>query len=529
MLGLRIYRTLFLLALGSVFCSRATAQVRMEHSAPWLGGDLSLQIEGAQPASYVRWLVAPTAGSFMLPFGELELERSTIQVLAGSTTDSNGSSAVSLSLDALTYAVEEELHIQTLVADATHPSGFVLGEAKHLRVLGPRFYVGCRGVNAASQAENGALLAISEDSGSTIFEIGHGRVLTGERGHGRAAPRFSANMDVGAVMISPSELLLFDPFFGTELARIPFATASRDIFVHPDTTGVWVLDQGSGPSRVNYVDFDTLTVTNQIFLQQPVSWYWCATEDGREAWIGEHYSFTGQTAALRFNLETGQVGESIPLGAVSNSRFTDLTCAAGQVFVGTATQTGMGNWFGYRSRIQFAAGGHVVTTDSAFTTEFSMFTAAPDARAVLFSNFMPEIPAGSLSAQRLAVPTVTHTFASPWVYLHVDALAVEGTGLWVLDSSNNEPPTATDPGRLYHLDLLTHIWRQHPTDWHFVGPVAMSLLKGPTHNTIGLITESEPAPISITPKLWMINTATGMERTVLVRSGVDSVSGIGRP
>ncbi len=501
----------------------------MEHSAPWLGGDLSLQIEGAQPSSQVRWLVAPTAGSLMLPFGELELERSTIQAFAGSTTDSNGSSSVSLSLDALTYAAEDELHIQTLVVDVTQPSGFVLGEAKHLRVLGPRFYVGCRGEDTPPQAENGALLAISEDSGSTIFEIVHNRVLTGERGHGRATPRFSANMDVGAVMISPSELLLFDPFFGTELARIPFATASRDIFVHPDTTGVWVLDQGSGPSRVNLVDFDTLTITNQVFLQQPVSWYWCATEDGREAWIGEHYSFTGQTAALRFNLETGQVGESIPLGTVGNARFTDLTCAAGQVFVGTATQAGIGNWFGYRSRIQFTAGGHFVTTDSAFTTEFSMFTAVPDAGAMLFSSIMPEIPAWSLSAQRLAVPTVTHPFALPWVYLRVASTAVEGTGVWVLDSSNNEPPTATDPGRLYHLDLLTQSWRQHPTEWFYVGPVGMSLLKGSAHNTIGLITESEPAPISITPKLWMINTTTGMERTGPVRSGVDLVSGIGIP
>ena len=126
-------------------CSSATtglaSQATLRHTAPKLGSVLEIELGGAAPFAHVALLASPRPGNHSTTWGQLELERAQLTVLATGSTDVNGRWTFQATLPSDPGLAETPMHVQALV-DPFGAAPPELSAALHLRWLGSRAYVG---------------------------------------------------------------------------------------------------------------------------------------------------------------------------------------------------------------------------------------------------------------------------------------------------------------------------------------------------------------------------------------------------
>jgi len=522
-------RALYAVAMALALAAQGPAQVpTLDHGPPFIGSTLDLVVDGAPPGAKVTYLHSPNAGSLSTPYGTLELERSSAARIGSLHVDANGHGVLQIALPLDPALVQTEAHYQALVEDPSAPANAVLTGSVSLRFLGPRVYVGTRGRSAGPNGPlTGALEMIDASSDTLVGRIDYsGPVPAGE---GRAEPVFSANYARGAVMASPSELVLFDPFFGATIGVLACDGASRTLLASPDGSRAHVLETSvGGGARIRSVDLAQGQVVAEVVLPVETTSLWCLDEVSNTAFVTE-LSMVGETRVRTVDLDSGTFSGATIVGGAGSTIFRDLLVADGQLFAATRT-TDVGTDFeGRLSRTTLPLASSTIQTTAFYRQEVNQL-APVAALNLLLAFFMdPIIPHGALRKTRLSGSASWPGCGLPWVYLHVDGLAVDGTSVWVIDSAGNEPPGGGEPGQLYELKPRTNTWTTYPRSWPFEGPTSVVVLADGLVHKVYVTAPGQDSPINIAPELLSIDLSNSAEASVTIGWAPESLRVIPLP
>jgi hypothetical protein len=271
----------------------------LTHSAPFVGRTLTIQVEGAPANATVDLFLSPSAGTCTTPYGDLVLACSDLHEVATGISSATGTWSVDFPVPLDAALAETEQHYQAIVDDPSGPTGRVLSDAIHMRLLGPRMYAGhAGGFDVYSAVDK--TIATHVDYTPGVF----------------AKPVFDASFSRGAVMSTSRELLFFDPFFGGVQGTIPFATdCSSTLITDASHSTIYVLETGGdAAARIHAIEFSTGAETSYLDLPNPVGGSWCEGSPGVEMFVGEA-ELTGQ-ASIRLigmnplaDLGSGIVGD----------------------------------------------------------------------------------------------------------------------------------------------------------------------------------------------------------------------------
>jgi len=226
----------------------ASAQAHLEHSAPWLGRTLDLDVVGAPANQTVELLYSPSRTSIPTPLGTLELRRRALRRLGVRTSDGSGHATFHIAVPLDPALADQEAHFQAIVTDPAAPAGRTLMNASHLRLLGTRLYAHER--SRYPDPIQGGLEIVDAVHGAVSARVDFGPVDDAELTNEEGKPVFSANFAVGAVMATSTRLVFFDPFFGTTRAEVPVAPSSRILWTDAAGARVYVLEKGSSAPPV---------------------------------------------------------------------------------------------------------------------------------------------------------------------------------------------------------------------------------------------------------------------------------------
>ncbi len=334
--------TLLALASGTSPLARAQgAGPHLEHGAPWLGSDLTLAVVGAPPHTLVRLLESDVAGALATPYGLLELERTSVHVVAAGQSDASGRFEASLPIPLDPALAETFVHYQALVDDATAPAGAVLTAALHLRRVGPRFYAGSQGIGADVSAgpEPGGLAIVSAVTREVVATVDYGVPASGSPATSTdAQPVFADDLSRGAVMASPTRLILFDPFTGANLGTLAFESSSRKL-ARGARGAVFVLSPGQHgagqPARLHAVDLATATVVSTLELPRASTGQWIWNRDRDEVVVVELDGDPAWRYLRRISLQGPVDLGAVALGGQGSLGVTGLASSGDLVLAGT--------------------------------------------------------------------------------------------------------------------------------------------------------------------------------------------------
>lgn len=508
---------LALVGLVAAAPSRAGVTVpHLDHGAPYLGRPLAIELRDAAPLAPVTLFLAPTGGHSTTPFGVLELQRHRIVPVASGTTDALGRWSTELDVPLDPALAEQEHHYQALVLDASAPAGAVLSDAFGLRLLGPRVYASTRDVVAVPNRSGLAIvdalrgtLVASIDLGPTDASIDL-----------RAKPVLDGRCAVGAVMASRRELVFFDAAFGTRIGSVAFRTdCSRELLVDATGTRAYVLETGAGPStqgsaRVHVVDLAARAIVATLSLPNASSSTWCASRGAREAFVAETDAF-GRASLRRVGLEPLVDRGAIALETTPGGSFVQVAFALGQVFATTHRIEG------FTASVQLArvtiTGPSMTLSTRPMTNQYGCnFVALPGADRLVVWTARWDLPWYSITEEGLSAPTTPVPFPPMGPYLGASDLEEDGTSVWVLDRSNDEPGDPTEPGQLHRYDFATHAWSIYPRAWPFEGPQDVERLHDALVDLVCVSTRHVPPPIDRPGELLLATPDGASERHVVL-------------
>jgi hypothetical protein len=313
---------------ASALARSAEAQApSLSHSAPKLGRELTLGLDGAPPGASVRLYSSPGEVHSQTPYGLLELERGGLTLTASGLADPSGHFAHSELVPLDPALAETWRHYQALVQDPLAASGWVLSEAVHLRLVGPRLYETCSGLQWGDRRIPAELRVLSGMDLTTLAVIPLAdEPLSSSSGQ----PVFTEDLARGAVVAGGDRLLIFDNFHFVPIAELPVNQANPELIPGTDGRSVVVLE--TDPARILWVDLAGVTVSDSLPLPNPVEHCWTASADGREAWLGESPAGERRLGLRRVDLAAHQVLEGVLIGIEWEGGISDLSSAPGLVF-----------------------------------------------------------------------------------------------------------------------------------------------------------------------------------------------------
>lgn len=495
--------------------SVAAAQARLEHSAPWLGRTLALEVTGAPPNQLLELYYSDARDAHPTPFGVLELQRGTTRRLDFRTSDATGHAAFQLPVPLSAALADDEAHFQVLVTDPSSPAGKAFTNASHLRLLGTRIYAHER--SRFPDPPRGGLEIIDAVHGVVSEQLDFGSIEDVDLTNQEGKPVFSANFDLGAVMASSTRLVFFDPFFGTTRAEVSLRASSRTLWTDAQRERVYVLQKGTTTppaqvGRLHVFDLRTGLETATLDLPEPASGAWCTSDDQATAFIASYEASSGAAILRRVSLAPLAVGDWIALGTTLPV-FDQIQYAAGQVFVASHEPT-VSLYGSAWTRVAVSSASMSAVIQTSTITWFPRCAIVPALDRILLSRKWITLPASGLLEEPLATGGPWMPVSPPGGYLSCDDMVPEGNGVWILDSNGNGPPGNDEPGRLYRIDLTTQLWRQYPRSWPFEGPRDLDIVHDALCDQIVLACRYVPPPIGIQPVVFVFDRQLGVERTI---------------
>jgi len=443
-------RYLLIPTLG-MFCSLAFAQERggptLEHSAPFLGHRLVLSMQGATPGAPAALMQSPEAGEVVLPYGVLELDPDQVTVIATDEVNTEGRARFFIPLPKDAASAELECHYQILVGDAARPTSAALSEAVHLRVLGPRVYVGHGpyGLSIVSATDESVVVNVDVDTPG-------GASVPGTRG----GAVFNRNYSRGAVMTGRDELLIFDPFFGEVIRRVSFEHATRELIVDARQEHVLVLERrsvGGGPTlngRVHIIDLEAGDVDAVVELPHAVLNQWVAHRDGN-AYIAENRGdYT--IFVRRFGIEGREVLDAFEVGQTRFGQISGMTITHDTLF--TTVSSG---FEGEISRISLSSA-PVAVDSTPVPGQANLRDLIPvlAARRVLFGRYFTGYGGADLHSAPIVGSDPVESIGMPGGARGLADAVVRGRSIWALST---ELDADGEPDFLVYMeDVLEPGW-----------------------------------------------------------------------
>jgi len=349
--GKPVVKLALVLGAASQWNAPGLAQVTLRHSAPFLGQSLELTLQGAPPGAWIDLFESAWRDDSATPFGTWELERTAMARVASGPADAQGRFTWAWNVPPATALAEAPRHYQALVRS---PSATVVSQAAHLRLLGSRAYVLSAGT-ADPLAPIGASL--------TIATLGQPRVVaridydsplpTVAR---EAWPTFNANSSRGALLLSSTELSLFDPFFGAEHGRFTLTPSATRLFTSPngETLYAFAPDESGGGNSAHLTRFDLGTSTRLADQALPAASYrssWIATGDSRFAYVLAVDNAAQQPFVERIDLVSGVPTGRLDIAAPGFTKCVDTAASESSVFVLMRSEPLIGAWQARLTRI----------------------------------------------------------------------------------------------------------------------------------------------------------------------------------
>jgi hypothetical protein len=489
----------------------------LAHSAPFVGKTLTIHVDGAPPQARVDLFLSPSAGATATPYGILELARSGLHEVASGITSTAGSWSVDFPIPLDASLAETEQHFQAIVDDPSGPTGRMLSDALHVRLLGSRVYasVGASYGFPGSQA----LEILAGTTESVVAKVEFGT----EGPAYPARPVFDVSYARGAVMSSARELLFFDPFFGGVMQRIEFASdCSAVLILDSAGTTVFVLDSGStGNGRIHAIDFATGSETAIFDLPNPIAtgwpyggFFWCEGTPGTEAYIAE-MDLAGQTSVRRVALEPlADLGSVVVGTSLEDIGFMNMIYAAGQVFASTNEWPNPPPhyyWNGCVTRCLFGGSANETWLDTFGYAYVSLLAAVPDADRLVMTVHPSNSPGGGMIQMPLAAAGPIEDVPLPPVgcCFYPRFMNADGKTIWAIVRDDEDSTSF-----LFRFDLESMTWSSYLSHWIFDAPGAAELLHDSWNHEYWVANTPTTTPRTLWPEIRVVDETRSTTRHI---------------
>jgi hypothetical protein len=452
-------------------CDASAAQ--LEHSAPWVGGSLQLELDGAAPGASVRLFHSPSGSRLQTPFGLLELDREELGPVAGGQADANGHWAVSLAIPLDASLVEVEGHYQALVQGPVGPA--TLSAAVHLRYLGPRSYTLC----------TGAGIPFSSDpplASMDVHAIADGRRIASIplgtwSGYpiSMSLPVFNANLALGAVLSSGDELVVFDNFACTIAAKLGVESAFPRLLTSADGRLAYVLEKpASGAARIRALDLESAAFVATLQLPDTCIAQWCMDENSSLAFVRETDPVTGAHLVRRVDLENGQVLDTLNLGSPIAALPGWLETERGWLYA-SAVKSASYPGFSFSAIDLAHPGAEAIVIDFGYLAPGPPVVVPCVGRLFVrgWQSLGPSPDTVYVAPQD--APQRLVDFPGPLGPFVFGGSVVRDDRVWVLSKSFAFEYSAA----LWNLDALALTWRGTDDSWIYPWPVTLLAARGP--------------------------------------------------
>lgn len=428
----------------------AKAQLELRHDAPFAGSMLNLEVRGAAPGAQVELFVSPRPARVATPWGLLEIELASATTVASGVADSSGWFGATVALAAAD--VEAPRHFQALVTPPSATPAY--SPAAHLRALGARAYAGYGGFAPGGPFEwDGGLAIVSLARDEWIATVEYGPLVGVPEQRGGARPVFRSDFARGVVAPDAHELVVFDPFFGRVLERLPTNGASTVVFSDRAAEHVYVLDGVAGgasaTAQLHRLDLRATGIDSTLPLAgEPLTTAWAVDAERGVAYVASGPSPSTPTSLRRIALDTlTDLGPLVigPAGAAVNSlaRSDDLVLA--NLSNGTFV------------RVRETASGPEVSISAAVSSS-SMIEVLPTSGLIAQWLHYPTLPGGILWLERLAGSTASLGIGVLQFGGLID-MVESPRGLWAVSANSG---LVSGGYTLGEYDLATRTW----TSWN---------------------------------------------------------------
>ena len=484
----------------------------LTHSAPFVGQTLSIQVGGAPANARVDLFLSPSAGTCATPYGDFELACSDLHEVASGVTSATGTWSVEFPIPLDAALAETEQHFQAIVDDPSGPTGRVLSDAIHMRLLGPRMYAGY----------SGGLEIYSTLSETVVMHVDFA-------GGFDSKPIFDSSYSRGAVMSSPRELLFFDPYFGGGQATIPFASdCSGSLIMDSAHHTVYVLESGAAEtSRIHAIRLSDGIETSHLDLPNPIAGLWCEGSAGVEAWVAE-YELDGQTSIRRVALDPfADLGSAI-VGNPNNqgAGFEDLIYSADQLFVSTL-EPDVDPRSPYRNgcltRCSVVGSSIVTQRENLLRGRLFRMTAVPDADWVVAQIMSTFGPGFGMCRFPLSKPGPIEGLpgGAPYLPEYAVCIVADGMSAWIVGLEE----FGEGSSRLHRLDFSTNTWTLYPVHWYPGGVVsAAALVRDALDHELWVANRAFP-PFGTRSKITIVDELRGTTRNIPLTYAVEALYG----
>jgi len=271
-------------------------------AAPRVGAPLELELVAAPAHALYAIGFSPAAASLPLGFGTLELAPAGLVVLGGGAANASGAAQRSFATPTSAAFAEFPVHLQALVIDP-QSQALALTNALHLRLIGPRVYVG----ESESPAAGARFAAYSAVSGALVYERDD-----------EVAPELvpsTADADEAALVVlgelatraaytpDRERLLIVDNFHGGLLHEVPLAASAcaAQLLVDEQGEHVYALTR-EALLRVSFASGEL----SALPLSRAAELEWARSGAGNEAWIAAEGGVGAAASLLRVDLDVFQ-------------------------------------------------------------------------------------------------------------------------------------------------------------------------------------------------------------------------------
>lgn len=485
--------------------SPCDAAASLEHSAPWVGGNLVLTLDDAPPGASVRLFDSPAAGSTPTPFGLLELDRGQLGLEASGQADALGHWAVQLAIPLDASLAEVEGHYQALVQDLAGVT--TLSTAVHLRYLGPRCYTLCAGEENSPHALPSLDVHAIVDGRRVAFVAPTPWSSPYCPNPDPWRPAFGGNLARGAFFSGCSEIVVFDNFDFIVHAVLAVEAPSRRLFSSADGRLAYVIEEpGSGAPRIRALDLESAAFVATLQLPETCMARWCMDESASLAFVRETDAVTGEHLVRRVDLENWQVLDTLNLGSAIAALPGWLETERGWLYA-SAVKSASYPGFSF-SAIDLAHPGA-----QAIVLDFGYLAPGPpvvvhSVERLFVRGWQSQGPSpDTVYVAPLDAPQRLAKFpAPPFFPFQFGAGVVRDDRVWVLSKSFD----SDYPGRLWNLDALALTWRDTDVDWYYPWPVTLLAARGPLVDVLLMPrTGSKSGPATFYPEMIVLDPDTG--------------------
>ncbi|HKX46472.1 MAG TPA: hypothetical protein VJP77_07200 [Planctomycetota bacterium] len=442
--------------------------LELTHSAPWLDNVFWVRLDGLDTQDVFAggpfWLwVSPSAAALPTPFGLVELDPATAQLLVTGHAPF-GSDEVSLPflLPPDPGLAEAEVHLQAFALTTQVPEGLLLSNAAHLRLLGSRVHSQQHRIQDFGGPSEHRLAVFSAEALQPLFELPLGGVPRGARGlelspdARSTAFRYATTVGPFGIDATAGRVLRFETFFGLRANEVPLVT--RGAWVEAPWGDAWLVygnDPAHGPGWDLWsLPYDPGLPPIPLGVGGGVG-PMVADLAGDAAWIPDAAAPAGELRMKRVSLTTGATLASVLVGSAPQSELLWAELVGERLLVGTrAPATGPGQNFALLAWVDTAiAPGtlHTLALERDITRYDGRLTATGDLLVWGWFNFgfaaISVVPFLVDPAQ----PAAPVTGTQPPMFNSPTSVVDLGTPIWVFDKCCDDPP---DDGGLAYLLLL---------------------------------------------------------------------------